>query len=118
MTPRPGDIASSTDSVRNEIRERVLAAVRARARAIYLHGSRVDGTARPKSDWDVAVVLAEPVVDWPAESLRLAALFYSCPFAVDLQVFGEDEFCLDAAVPGTLPYAIARRGERLYDHAA
>ncbi|NUS96141.1 MAG: nucleotidyltransferase domain-containing protein [Gemmatimonadaceae bacterium] len=105
------------DRVRDEIRERILGVVRDRARAIYLYGSRAKGTARAKSDWDVAVVLRGPLEDWAAESLRLSALFYPSSYAVDLQVFEDEEFSLDATVPGTLPYTVALRGERLYDHA-
>ena len=113
MTARATAVQLTADRIRDEIRQRLRDAVRNRARAIYLHGSRVKGTARPQSDWDVVVVLQDPVEDWAAESLRLAALFYSRPYAVDLQVFGDDEFTLDASIPGTLPYAISRRGERL-----
>ena len=107
------DVPLTPDRIRDEIRQRLRDLVHNRACAIYLHGSRVKGTARPQSDWDVVVVLQDPVEDWAAESLRLAALFYSRPYAVDLQVFGDDEFTLDASIPGTLPYAVSRRGERL-----
>ena len=109
---------ANPDRIREDIRQRLLDAVGGRARAIFLHGSRAHGTARGKSDWDVAVVLRDPVEDWAAESLRLAALFYPCAYAVDVQVFGANEFNLDSAVPGTLPYAITRRGECLYERAA
>ncbi len=107
-SPKPSAI-----DIREEIRMRILDALQDRARRIFLHGSRVKGTARPTSDWDVVVVVRDPVIDWVAESLRLSALFYESAFAVDLQVFGDEEFALDTMVPGTLPYAIARRGERL-----
>lgn len=102
--------------VRDEIRARVLDAERDRVVAIYLHGSRAKGTARPRSDWDVAVVVRDRVDDWMVDSLRLAALFYACPFSVDLQVFDRDEFEADRTTPGTLPSIIARTGELLYEH--
>lgn len=105
------------DQVRTEIRRRILDAAGDRVRTIYLHGSRAKGTARPRSDWDVVVVLREPVDDWIEASLCLAELFYDCPFAVDLQAFGADEFDADSAIPGTLAYSIARRGERLAEGA-
>jgi uncharacterized protein len=101
--------------VRDAIRRRLFDAADDRIVAIYLYGSRVKGTARPRSDWDVVVVLRDPVDDWIEEGLRLAALFYDAPFAVDLQTYGEREFRDDAEVPGTLAYAVARRGERLDD---
>ena len=107
--------AVPTPPVRDEIRRRLLDAVGDRIVAVYLHGSRVKGTARPRSDWDVVVVLRDPVDDWIDEGLRLAALFYECPFAVDLQAYGEREFRDDAEAPGTLAYAVSRRGERLDD---
>ena len=105
--------AASPDDVRDNIRERLLEALGDRACAVFLHGSRAKGTAHGGSDWDIAVVLRDPVEDWVAESLRLSGLFYECPYSVDLQVFGADEFKVDAGDPGTLPYAIVRRGECL-----
>ena len=87
--------------VRDEIRRRLLDVAGDRIVAVYLHGSRAKGTARPRSDWDVVVVLRDPVDDWIDEGLRLAALFYDSPFAVDLQTYGEREFRDDAEVPGT-----------------
>jgi predicted nucleotidyltransferase len=101
-------------NIRREIQDRLLKAIRDQTSAIYLHGSQVKGTARPGSDWDVAVVLNHEVDDWAEENLRLARLFYPCPFAVDVQVFEKGEFALDAQIPGTLPHSIASAGERLY----
>lgn len=115
MIPAEPRIATSPDEIRDEIRRRILDAAGDRVLAIVLHGSRAKGTARARSDWDVAVVLRDPVEDWIAESLRLSALFYDCPFAVDLQVFGAAEIDEDSAVPGTLAYTLARRGEWLHD---
>ena len=115
MSSLPSSTALTPADVRAEIRRRILAAAGDRVLAIVLHGSRVRGTARKRSDWDVAVVLREPVDDWIAESLRLSAPFYDCPFAVDLQAFGEAEFRADSTVPGTLAFTVARRGEWLHD---
>lgn len=107
----------SPADVRREIRDRLLAADGDRVAAIYLFGSRAKGTARPRSDWDVAVVMREPVGVWEDEDLRLGALFYGLPFAVDLHVFGEQEFAADHDLPGTLPSIILLRHELLYESA-
>lgn len=101
----------SSGETADEIRRLLLGAAGDRVVAIILHGSRATGAARTRSDWDIVVVLRDPVDDWIDEGLRLGALFYDHPFAVDLQVFGECEFRQDVAVPGTLAYAVSRRGE-------
>lgn len=103
-----------SDPTRHALRHRIAEAVGDRLVAVILHGSRAKGRARLHSDWDVVVVLRDPIYDWIEESLQLAALFYDCPFAVDLQVYAESEFHDDADVPGTLAYAVSRRGELLY----
>jgi predicted nucleotidyltransferase len=113
MAPSPGTPALTPAQVRAEIRDRLVEALGERLWAIYLFGSRVKGTARARSDWDVAIVLREPVEDWAEARLSLARLFYECPFAVDLHVFGLDEFSLDQTVPGTLASIVARRSEPL-----
>lgn len=108
----------TAQQVRDTIRRRILRAAGDRVLAVYLYGSRAKGTARPRSDWDVAVVMRDPVEDWTAESLRLGAIFDASPFAVDLQVFDREEFEADRTTPGTLPSIIVRTGERLYDRSA
>jgi hypothetical protein len=75
-----------------------------------------EGAARANSDWDIAVVLQRPPEEWAAESLRLSALVYSSSDAVDLRVFGDEEFSLDATVLGARPDMVARRGKCLYAH--
>ena len=110
--------APTAQQIRDTIRRRILWAAGDRVGAVYLYGSRAKGTARPRSDWDVAVVFRDPVDDWPAESLRLSALFDACPFAVDLQVLDREEFDTYRTTPGTLPSILARTGERLYGRAA
>lgn len=113
---RPAD-APAADAVRRDICARILQADPARVRAIYLYGSRVRGTARPTSDWDIAVVLEGPVDDWVEDSRRIAALFNRRPYGVDVQVVSADEFAATSHIPSTLPYIVARSGERLYDAA-
>lgn len=104
----------SPADVRREIRDRLLAAEGERVAAIYLFGSRAKGTARPRSDWDVLLVLRDPVEGWADEAMRLGALFYGSPFSVDLHVFGEREFLEEHDLPGTLPSIVLRRHELLY----
>lgn len=115
MTP-PVVLTVSPRNVRDDIRSRLLRAEGDRVIAIYLFGSRAKGTARPRSDWDVGLVVRDPVDDWAEESLRIGALFYGSPFSFDLHVFDADEFEADRDIPGTLPRAITRHGELLYEH--
>jgi predicted nucleotidyltransferase len=101
--------------IAREIARRVLSSAGDRVLKVFLHGSRAAGTARCTSDFDILVVMRDPVDDWVAESMRLADLFHACPWAVDLQVFGEVEFEELKGVPGTLPYPVSKRGIPLYD---
>ena len=114
-TPAP---ALSPEQIRGEIRARLLESEGDRVVAIYLFGSRAKGTARQRSDWDVALVVRDRIQDWADESQRVGAVFYGGPYSVDLHVFDVDEFEDDRDMPGTLPRAIARHGEILYELAA
>lgn len=64
--------------------------------AIYLHGSRVTGRARPDSDFDVAVLLKAAPADWEVGEIlrekaqRVVAEHLSIPAGrVDVQLLNE-----------------------------
>jgi predicted nucleotidyltransferase len=106
-----GDLAAA-----RQICARVLEAERGRVSRVLFHGSRVSGRPRRTSDFDILVVVRDPVDDWMADSLRLANLFNDFPWPVDVQVFGEAEYNACVSVPGTLPYPASQRGLVLYEH--
>jgi predicted nucleotidyltransferase len=81
---------------------------------IVFYGSRVTGRARPSSDFDILVVLRDPVADWMQSSLRLADLFNGFERPVDVQVFGEMEYEESRPVAGTVAYPADRHGIVLY----
>lgn len=82
----------------------------------YSSTGRVSGRPRRTSDFDILVVVRDPVDDWVADSLRLADLFNDFQWPVDVQVFGEAEYNACVSVPGTLPYPASQRGLVLYEH--
>jgi predicted nucleotidyltransferase len=98
-----------------QICEKVLEAERDRVSRILFHGSRVSGRPRRTSDFDILVVVRDPVDDWMADSLRLSDLFNDFPWPVDVQVFGEKEYNASVTVPGTLAYPASTRGVVLYE---
>ena len=98
-----------------QICARVLEAERERVSRVLFHGSRVSGRPRRTSDFDILVVVRDPVEDWMADSLRLAELFNDFPWPVDVQVFGEAEYDACVSIPGTLPYPASQRGLVLYE---
>src|SRR5919108_2756987 len=100
-----------------QIADTIVAAGGDRLRQVILHGSRAHGGARPNSDFDVLVVVDDPITDWVAESMHLRELFYTFPHPVDVQVFGHEEFETSSHVPGTLAYPAVRRGIILYDRS-
>lgn len=98
-----------------QICQRVLEEERGRVSRILFHGSRVSGRPRQTSDFDILVVVQDPVDDWVADSLRLSGLFNDFPWPVDVQVFGETEYNASVSVPGTLAYPASTRGVVLYE---
>jgi predicted nucleotidyltransferase len=102
-------------SAARQICQRVLDTERDRVSRIVFHGSRVSGRPRRTSDFDILVVVRDPVDDWVADSLRLCDLFNDFPWPVDVQVFGETEYNASVAVPGTLAYPASTRGVVLYE---
>lgn len=98
----------------NQIRDRILEAEPGRVSRILFHGSRVNGRPRESSDFDILIVMRDPVDDWVSESMKLTGLFNDSPWLVDVHVYGEAEFEVSSAVPGTLAYPAATRGMVLH----
>ena len=96
------------------IRDRILQAAGSSVERIFFYGSRVTGRPRPSSDFDILVVLHDPVPDWVATSLHLSDLFIGFDRPVDVQVFGSTEFEESRPVAGTVAYPADRHGILLY----
>lgn len=89
-----------SDVVPSEQREQLIELFRRLGgRFAFLHGSRVDGTARPDSDLDVAV--------WFGREVDAIDVAVRAPAGVDVTV-------LDSAPPW-IAGRIALHGERLFD---
>lgn len=99
------------------IKDRILGAARGSVERIVFHGSRVAGRARPNSDFDILVVVRDPVDDCVAEALRFSELFVDFEQPVDIQVWGMEEFKECRGVPATIAYPADRDGVVLYAHA-
>jgi len=84
---------------------------------IVFHGSRVVGRARPNSDFDILVVLRDPVHDCVREAQHLSELFVDFEHPVDIQVWGAEEFEDCRAVPATIAYPADRHGIVLHADA-
>lgn len=98
----------------HKIRDTILEAVGDAVQRILFYGSRVTGHARPSSDFDILVVLRDPVPNWLDASLRLTDLFNTFERPVDVQVFGETEYEESRPVAGTAAYPADRHGILLY----
>lgn len=96
------------------IKEMILQAGGESVERILFYGSRVTGRPRPSSDYDILVVLRDPVPDWAAESLTFSDLFNSFERPVDVQVFGATEFEESRPVAGTVAYPADRYGVELF----
>ena len=99
------------------IRNRIMEAAGESVERIILHGSRASGHARANSDYDVLVVMREPVGDCVGEALRLSELFVDFDQPVDIQVWEGQEFEECRVVPATIAYPADRNGRVLYAHA-
>lgn len=98
-----------------QIRDAILQEAGDAVERIVFHGSRARGKPRPGSDYDILVVMEEPVEDWVRESLRLSDLFADFERPVDVQVFGRTEFEESRPVPATICYPADRFGILLYE---
>jgi predicted nucleotidyltransferase len=99
------------------IRDRILETAGDAVERIVFYGSRVMGRARPTSDYNILVVLQDPVADWTEASLQLSDLFSTFERAVDVQVFGAMEYAESRHVAGSLPYHVERHGVLLKTNA-
>ena len=97
-----------------QIKDKILAAAGDSVERIVFYGSRVTGRARPSSDYDILVVLRDPVKNWARESVRLSELFNDFAHPVDVQVFGKTEFEESRPVAGTVAYPADQYGVLLY----
>jgi predicted nucleotidyltransferase len=97
-----------------QIKEKILEAAGESVEQILFYGSRVTGRSRPSSDFDILVVLSDPVSDWSRASLDLSDLFNAFDRPVDVQVFGATEFEESRPVAGTVAYPADRHGVLLY----
>jgi uncharacterized protein len=107
-------IAATELHTTERIKDRILQAAGDSVERIVLHGSRAVGRARPTSDYDILVVLHDPVEDWVRESLRLSELFVDFEHPVDIQVFGVEEFEECRPVPATIAYPADQFGTVLF----
>jgi predicted nucleotidyltransferase len=109
-------MASATDLRKaEEIRDTILREAGDAVERIVFHGSRARGKARPNSDYDILVVMSDPVRNWLDESMRLSDLFVEFERPVDVQVFGHTEFEESKPVPATICYPADQHGVVLYE---
>jgi predicted nucleotidyltransferase len=104
--------------IAQRIRDIIIDAVGDAVQRVVFHGSRVTGGARASSDFDILVVLRDPVPNWLASSVGLADLFNAFEHPVDVQVFGETEYEESRPVAGTMAYPADRHGIVLYANSA
>jgi predicted nucleotidyltransferase len=97
------------------IRDAILKAAGDSVERILFHGSRALGKARPTSDYDILVVMRDPVENWVEASMRLSGLFDDFERPVDVQVFGRTEFEESRPVPATICYPADQFGVVLYE---
>jgi len=97
------------EEVTEQIRETLMKCASARIRRILLYGSRVTGSAREDSDFDILVIEKGPV-DKFEESLRLRKALRELPCSVDVWVMSEEEFEETKNVIGGLAYPANKYG--------
>jgi predicted nucleotidyltransferase len=103
------------DSTIEGIRDRILQIEGDRLVRIILFGSRVRGHAQESSDYDLLVVLREPV-DWVEEQSSLSLKLSDIRPHADVHVYGETEFEEESGVPGTIAYPAAQHGISVYEN--
>jgi len=110
-------IPSSDLEAAHRIKNRILSEAGNSVERIVFHGSRVAGRARSDSDFDILVVLRDPVRDCVGEAQHLSELFVDFEQPVDIQVWGAEEFEECCPVPATIAYPADRHGIVLYADA-
>ncbi|HEU0301424.1 MAG TPA: nucleotidyltransferase domain-containing protein, partial [Longimicrobium sp.] len=77
MMPTEQDLRTA-----ERIRDTILGAAGDAVERILFYGSRVSGRPRASSDYDILVVLRDPVPDWATASLQMSDLFSAFERAV------------------------------------
>ena len=110
LTDRDLDVA-------NELINRLLSVDSAhRIHKVILYGSRVQGTARADSDYDILVVEEDPVAKRD-EMFRLRRKMHSFSSELDIWVIGRQEFEETKEIIGGLAYPANKYGQVLYENA-
>ena len=82
--------------------------------AILLFGSQARGDARPNSDLDFLVILAEPPRSHRREMVELTDKLRPLRISADVLVVDAAQFRQRSAVPGTLYHSAMHEGKWLY----
>ncbi|MDQ3605141.1 MAG: nucleotidyltransferase domain-containing protein [Gemmatimonadota bacterium] len=106
---------TSIDRTAERIRDRILEIEGDRLVRIILFGSRARGNARDSSDYDLLVVLREPI-DCAEEQSSLSRKLSDIRPRADVHVYGEEEFEEESGVAGTVAYPAAQHGTFLYEN--
>ncbi len=84
-----------------------------RPEAIFLFGSRAEGTERPDSDFDLLVILPDGETG-PPDYLAAYAPVAGCGLGVDVVPCQMTDFKADRNKPGTIAYAADKEGRLVY----
>lgn len=84
-----------------------------RPEAIFLFGSRADGTARPDSDFDLLVVLPDAAAG-PPDHFAAYAPIAGCGIGVDAVPCRLSDYETERGQPGTIAFAAEHQGRLLY----
>lgn len=82
---------------------------------VWLFGSRAEGYARPDSDYDLLVVVADDVDDAMLDPGRGYDIARRLLIAADIVPCTREVFEGEANVFDTLPHAAVHRGRKVYD---
>lgn len=85
---------------------------------IWLFGSRAEGRARPRSDYDLLAVLPDGASDAELDPIRAWSLVRGLGVPVDIVPCTRSEFEEEKHEIDTLARAAFLRGVRLYERAA
>jgi uncharacterized protein len=81
---------------------------------IYLFGSRARGDVRPDSDYDLMVVVSNSGEPAYRREQRAYGVIGPVGASKDVLIWTRAEFDARLGVPGSLPAAIQREGDRVY----
>ncbi|MBI4320908.1 MAG: nucleotidyltransferase domain-containing protein [Chloroflexi bacterium] len=107
-----GKVIEIADPILAEIVRRLVDEFR--PERIYLFGSRARGDATPDSDYDVLIVLDEPVERSYRYEQRASGVLWGIRWPVDVRVMSRDVFERKLSVVASLPATIGREGNLLY----